>query len=181
MTTSDRRVWWVVGIGALLGGAVALLWPRSAFATTGGTMTLTQIQNLILDVFRGSGIPLWFAMANANLESAFNPNAHRGGNESSWGLMQINWNAHEAALRARGIESPQELTDPLVNLTYWRDLVGRLASQEGATESGGIEDWGRVRLRLAGVRRSAFGGATAARILGRFRPVAARWLARGLQ
>lgn len=177
MTKRGKKVATAIGIAvvaASLAFAVWLIDPPEAHAMPETRISGDEVRSLIASIIAGSGIPLWYAMANCQLESGFNARAHNA--EGSYGLMQIYWRAHREALARYGITDPEQLYDPETNLRYWRDLVARIAAQEGAS----LDDpasWERVRLRLAGVRRANFGGATAARILARYRPVAERWRA----
>lgn len=169
-------------LGAIVLGAIAglaaLLWPRRASAAgslvTGGVrMSPTEIQTLIIDLCRRAGIPAWFGLANAELESGFDPRAHNA--EGSYGLMQIYWRVHETAVRALGAAGPEALYDPQLNVSYWTRIVGQFAHGVGVDSGGGVEDWGKVRLRLAGVTPARFGSDDAQRRLARYRPVAAKW------
>lgn len=177
MTPRRKRIAVAVGV-TLVAGALALaVWlidPPEAAAMPETNINGAEVRSLIASVMAGSGIPLWYATANCQLESGFNPRAHNA--EGSYGLMQIYWRAHKDALARYGVTDPAQLYDPETNLRYWRDLVQRIAGQEGASAAD-PESWEAVRLRLAGVKRANFGGLTATRILARFRPVAAKWRA----
>lgn len=48
------------------------------------------------------GIPAHWVLATIWAESRGNPRAYAGGREDSYGLMQVNWNAHGARIAATG-------------------------------------------------------------------------------
>jgi len=171
--------WIVAGLGAVGALAAIIFWPRDAAAAgRGASMSVAEVQAVLRRVFAGSGIPVWFAFAVAELESGFG-RVLRGDRGRSYGVFHIFWPAHESTAQSNGIATPEALDDTETCAVYWRDHVaGVFARAVGASESD-PESWERVRLRLAGA-----GGrdglpdnpADEAR-LRRYRPVAARWLA----
>lgn len=185
MTSKGKRTlaWVVGGLAAVTVGALVFLWPRRAGAS-GGTVSIwavdADLQVLLEDLFANSPIPLWFAYACAELESGFNPReynperaANPGEGNGSYGLFQVFWHAHQAALEAQGT-SREDLYDPRVNAVYWRAYVLRLAEQVGATKAD-APSWEAVRLRLAGDRDGQVDSADDSARLARYRPVAAKW------
>jgi len=185
-----RRLAWIVGGGSALAiAALVFLWPRKAGASSRGIVGIwldgpsDEIDDQLNALFGSSDIPLWFAFACAELESGFNARAYnpeRGANtpegEGSYGLFQIYWKAHQAALEAQHI-TQADLYDPRVNAIYWRAYVLRLASQVGATKND-APSWEAVRLRLAGDRDGRPDDASDQARLDRYRPIAAKWQGR---
>lgn len=123
-------------------------------------------------------LPAWFVWAMADKESSLKPGArHVDLAERSFGLFQVNWNAHGAELTRRGIAQGQ-LYDPMVNAAYWSELADDLTRAARARGIEGDHVWYAVRLRLKGIAWDDFGGDLARTAILAFRPYVARWKAR---
>lgn len=131
-------------------------------------------------------LPAWFVWAMADKESTLDPratNVRIPARERSYGLFQINWNAHGAELTRRGISSSQ-LFDPMVNAAYWSELAETWT--RGALSRGyrDPELWYAVRLRAKGVPWTDFAGGSARQhlrrieVAPRFETILAKWKAR---
>jgi len=94
-------------------------------------------------------LPRWFAWAMADKESGLEPTRHAGGGEDSFGLFQINWNAHGAVLAGRGI-TKEMLFDPQVNATYWGEIAAKPRAEAARRGVLGDMVWYAVRSRLKG-------------------------------
>lgn len=193
MTKAQKRG---LAIAAAVVGAIgvvaAFFWPRRSSASSApgdaDVWLTSDVHELLDELFASTPIPLWFAYACAELESGFSPSrynpergavgrtGHNPDTDGSYGVFQIFWHAHQAALEAQGT-SRQDLFDPRVNAVYWRALVLRLADQVGASKSD-APSWERVRLRLAGDRDGREDSADDAARIARYRPVAAKWQSR---
>lgn len=169
--------WWAWGGGAL--GVVAVV----AAAGRGGSgrgvpMPPAQIRALIERTFPLSGIPVWYALTNAALESGFDPGASlQAGRDDSHGLMQVNLKVASirAQLEADGL-TQSDLYEPEVNLRFWATrLAGvflRGARSRGYTGDAAFE---ALRLRLAGIGWDDFGRPKARAIAARLWRYAARF------
>lgn len=165
----------VIGV---LGLAVAM--SRSLAAETsrpvrGRGYAMPSISAAIETAAMTYGIPRWFAWAQADKESGLNPSAHHGSAEDSWGLYQINMNAHGTTLAARGIDA-ELLQNPMVNADYFGQLARDLhteALRRGVAE--GLHAWVAVRLRLKGIGWDDFGSDLARLTVQRFQPYIRKW------
>lgn len=171
---------YLLGAGLLLAIAAIAGARRSAapWSGTGRRYGRPAVSAAIEHAAMTYGIPRWFAWAQADKESGLNPSAHHGGAEDSWGLYQINLNAHGAVLAARGIGS-EELKNPMVNATYFGELAKDLyveALRRGV--SPGLHGWVAVRLRLKGIPWDDFGSALARTTVTLFKPFIKKWQAR---
>lgn len=172
--------WGAVALGAAA-AVVAIFWPRSASASEGGSMipSVAEVQNIIRRVMAGSQIPVWFALAVAELESGFG-RAPRGDRGRSFGVFHIFFPIHKENLSRIGVTSGEQLDDVELSATFWRDeIAGVFARAVGATPDDPAS-WERVRLRLAGAggRDGTPDNASDEARLARYRPVAEKWRAR---
>lgn len=191
MALSERQVKW---LGLSLGAAGALAFvslarrrsatsPSSAPPRRVPRAEVLQIINAQV-VAHHPRVPTWFAMAQAEKESGFNPLAQaRTAAEDSFGLYQINWRAHGPTLTARGITA-EMLLDPAVNAAYAFELFEQLrrAAIARGFPDGTEQLWHAVRLRLKGIPWEEFDGPRtnwsprALATVAAFEPVVARYL-----
>lgn len=125
-------------------------------------------------------LPRWFVWAMADKESGLDPsetNVETPARERSYGLFQINWNAHGEELTRRGV-SVEQLFIPIVNAAYWSEIAEIWARAAMARGIQGDHVWYAVRLRAAGVEWENFGTALAREKMLAFRPFVTRWQTR---
>jgi len=141
---------------------------------------IREIEDLIREKVSGHAwLPPSFALACAELESGFNPLRKRLTQyEQSYGLFQVNWNAHQTRCERMGASGPDALLDPAFNCEVWITIVkevDQIVKRENPNAMSG-EEWELVRLGLGGlgVMRNPT-GPTATRMLAAFRPIWQRW------
>lgn len=152
---------WAWALGAAGAAGVAAVVSR----TGGGGRVPTppaQIRALINSIFPLHGIPVWYALTNAALESGFDPGAAlQAGRDDSHGLMQINLLVPDvrAAMEREGL-TQQDLYDPETNLRFWaKHLAGVFLRGARAHGYGGDAAFEALRLRLAGIGWDYIAGA----------------------
>ena len=77
-------------------------------------------------------VPLSLAVAVANTESHFRPDARSG--HGAMGVMQVAWHVHEHLLKANGIATAKELHDPEKGIAAGTLLLSRYLDYYGDTE-----------------------------------------------
>ncbi len=81
---------------------------------------------------RKYGVPTDLAVAVANIESHFNPQARSG--YGAMGVMQVVWRIHHHLLRVNGILSSDDLHDPEIGIAAGCLLLGRYLRAYGDTD-----------------------------------------------
>jgi len=76
-------------------------------------------------------VPLGLAVAVANTESHFRPDARSG--YGAMGVMQVAWHVHEHLLKANGIKAAEELHDPEKGIAAGTLLLSRYLNHYGDT------------------------------------------------
>lgn len=165
---------WAWGVGA----AVAVAVMASTVKRVRVPMPGRAIRALLVDIFPRAGIPEWYALTNAALESGFQSDLHlRRGRDDSYGLMMVNNLVPDVrtALENAGL-SVDDLFDPRTNAEFWADNLAGVF-RRGAVSRGFTGDrlWEAVRLRLAGIEWDSFDSAKAAAIKARLWRYAARF------
>lgn len=77
-------------------------------------------------------VPLGLAVAVANTESHFRPEARSG--YGAMGVMQVAWHVHENLLKANGIPAAQDLHDPEKGIAAGTLLLSRYLNHYGSTQ-----------------------------------------------
>jgi len=101
------------------------------------------------------GVPLDLAIAVANTESHFDPQARS--KHGSAGVMQVTWRVHSALLKANGIKTQEELHDPVKGIAAGTLLISRYLKAYGTPKEalgryyGGSASvyWSRISKNLA--------------------------------
>lgn len=104
-------------------------------------------------------VPLDLAIAVANTESHFDPQAKSG--HGSAGVMQVTWRVHSALLQANGINSEEDLHDPVQGIAAGTLLLSRYLKAYDTTEKalgryyGGSASvyWSRISRNLARLKK----------------------------
>ncbi|MGC9489952.1 MAG: transglycosylase SLT domain-containing protein [Thermovirgaceae bacterium] len=77
-------------------------------------------------------VPLDLAVAVANTESHFKPEARSG--FGAMGVMQVAWHVHEHLLKANGIAAAEDLYDPEMGIAAGTLLLSRYLNHYGSTQ-----------------------------------------------
>ena len=110
---------------------------------------------------RKYGVPTDLAVAVANIESHFNPQAKSG--YGAMGVMQVVWRIHHHLLRVNGILSSDDLHNPEIGIAAGCLLLGRYLRAYGDTDRALGRYYGgsakvykkRINTRLANLRNYA--------------------------
>nr|WP_321501185.1 transglycosylase SLT domain-containing protein [uncultured Dethiosulfovibrio sp.] len=80
------------------------------------------------------GIPLKIAVAVANTESHFRPDAKSS--HGSAGVMQVTWRIHKEALLTHGFKGKEELHDPVLGIKAGCLVLSRYIANTGSLKAG---------------------------------------------
>ena len=139
----------------------AALLKRYILNQNSGLSDLTAIKeaSAFLHYSTKYNIPLDLAVAVANTESHFDPEAKSS--HGSAGVMQVTWRVHSALLQANGIMSEDELHEPEKGIAAGCLLISRYLKAYGNTQKalgryyGGSASvyWSRISRNLAKLRK----------------------------
>lgn len=80
------------------------------------------------------GVPLKIAVAVANTESHFRPDAKSS--HGSAGVMQVTWRIHKEALLTHGFKGKEELHDPVLGIKAGCLVLSRYIANTGSLKAG---------------------------------------------
>jgi hypothetical protein len=117
----------VLAVGAFTGAAVAASKrkaPGSGKPATRPDGLSAVIDQLARKWAKARGLPAAWVLSTIMVESGGDPNrVVQNAKEASYGLMQINTNAHRARLDKYGVNTPQQLLDPDTNIKIGTEIL----------------------------------------------------------